>query len=565
MYLALKNALGKSFILFSGLLNKFSGATAAYSFRNLNNAYAGPIVEVRRGIDTNTDTNERDFSIGDFNQVADWVNGLQETTLPANVASSAAAYSLRKINSSYSGDVVRIRRASDNVEVNVGFDSQDEVSASSPITNTTEQGGESGSTTATTLGEFLTEGGNQDATVHTWYDQSGNAKDATQDASGEQPKIADSGNIVTRLGKTSIDFTTSKTFLENSSVSITETEVSYFSVWQPAKDGATATEAKNRTLFAISSNGTFIQTPNTANQMQWKRFGTTNAFALAVANLNTPNLHTAIGTSSGANYYFNSSSIYSDSLTGSNTTRTSLRIGTRILVDSHQTTGYISEFLIYNSDQSSNRFRIESNINNYYGIYTAENNGFVSKWYDQSGNSNHATQNTGDSQPKIVSAGSLTTQGGKPCLDFDGVDDGLVTSDSYTTTGWGFAVYDPTSNTEALVSNSKNLALTVGSKMRVGSSGNNEDFTLPNLNQQIGSFNFGSTAECFINGVAISKDADETSPANSSKISIGFRDGDLTPSLFWSSTISEVILYPTDQSANRADIESNIDDYYDII
>jgi hypothetical protein len=47
------------------------------------------------------------------------------------------------------------------------------------------------------------------------------------------------------------------------------------------------------------------------------------------------------------------------------------------------------------------------------------NDGFVSKWYDQSGNDNHATQGTAASQPKIVDGGSLVSGG----LDFDGVDD----------------------------------------------------------------------------------------------------------------------------------------------
>jgi hypothetical protein len=49
-------------------------------------------------------------------------------------------------------------------------------------------------------------------------------------------------------------------------------------------------------------------------------------------------------------------------------------------------------------------------------------NGFVSTWYDQSGNGNDAIQITTTSQPKIVSAGVLVAGG----LDFDGVDDSLV-------------------------------------------------------------------------------------------------------------------------------------------
>jgi hypothetical protein len=54
--------------------------------------------------------------------------------------------------------------------------------------------------------------------------------------------------------------------------------------------------------------------------------------------------------------------------------------------------GTINEIIVYASDQSDNRFKIESNINNYYGIYTPAHNGFVETWYDQSGNGNHASQ-----------------------------------------------------------------------------------------------------------------------------------------------------------------------------
>ena len=37
--------------------------------------------------------------------------------------------------------------------------------------------------------------------------------------------------------------------------------------------------------------------------------------------------------------------------------------------------------------------------------------GFVSQWYDQSGNNNHATQGTFASQPQIVDGGSLVSGG----------------------------------------------------------------------------------------------------------------------------------------------------------
>ena len=71
---------------------------------------------------------------------------------------ASAAYSLRRLTDN-AGDAAQIRRTSDNVEVNVGFDGSGVVSTTSPITNVTEEttGSSQGSTTAATLGGFLTE------------------------------------------------------------------------------------------------------------------------------------------------------------------------------------------------------------------------------------------------------------------------------------------------------------------------------------------------------------------------------------------------------------------------
>ena len=54
--------------------------------------------------------------------------------------------------------------------------------------------------------------------------------------------------------------------------------------------------------------------------------------------------------------------------------------------------------------------------------------GFVTTWYDQSGNGNNATQATAASQPKIVSSGSVITVNGYQVIQYDGTDDNLGTS-----------------------------------------------------------------------------------------------------------------------------------------
>ena len=45
-------------------------------------------------------------------------------------------------------------------------------------------------------------------------------------------------------------------------------------------------------------------------------------------------------------------------------------------------------------------------------------NGFVTTWYDQSGNSNNATQTTASKQPQIVVSGAVINVNSKPCLQF---------------------------------------------------------------------------------------------------------------------------------------------------
>ena len=55
--------------------------------------------------------------------------------------------------------------------------------------------------------------------------------------------------------------------------------------------------------------------------------------------------------------------------------------------------------------------------------FVGTGNGFVTTWYDQSGNSREATQTTAGNQPKIVSNGVVNIFNSKPCVKFDGADD----------------------------------------------------------------------------------------------------------------------------------------------
>jgi hypothetical protein len=101
-------------------------------------------------------------------------------------ANPSFAYSLRKLKRGYNGFAVKIRRSSDNAEVNVNFDVNDIVSNSSNVIVTAV------GTSALIIGQVLNYNtfiGASTAFVTTWYDQGTNAYHATQTTNTIQPRL----------------------------------------------------------------------------------------------------------------------------------------------------------------------------------------------------------------------------------------------------------------------------------------------------------------------------------------------------------------------------------------
>ena len=110
---------------------------------------------------------------------------------------AAAAFSVRLLRTAYSGDIMRVRRDSDNVEADIGFDSNNELSLTSPVSNPSSGG------PFTDFADFIGHGGTPaNGFVRYWYDQSGNAVDAGQATSTSQPKIYDSSSGIIQEGAT---------------------------------------------------------------------------------------------------------------------------------------------------------------------------------------------------------------------------------------------------------------------------------------------------------------------------------------------------------------------------
>jgi len=198
-------------------------------------------------------------------------------------------------------------------------------------------------------------------------------------------------------------------------------------------------------------------------------------------------------------------------------------------------------------------------------------NGFVETWYDQSGNGRDATQATAGSQPKIVSSGALVANG----LDFDGSDDkfnipnDLIASIN-SASSFLVAKSDTTSSSRialALSHSTSNFRFYVGALLSSKFNFGYQDTALKielgaaDTNKHLFTSIAGSSnAEAFLDGT--SKGTVSSVDGKSTLSSGGI--GSINSGNFWSGTIEEVIVYNTDQSANRVALEANIITNYGI-
>lgn len=258
---------------------------------------------------------------------------------------AAGAYSLRKLRTAYTGSAIRVRRSNDNTEQDIGFDGDGNLDESAL---TTFVGANSG---------FVT----------TWYDQSGNGRNATQTTSGNQPRIVNSGTVDKVNSKPSIFFNRTNNNWLNTAFSFSSA-VSIFNVLNvTGTSGNDRIGVYHNSTFAfgrqalnnwgiqvVSDLAAVITTSPSIAQFTTQILAlTANTTYLAYGNWN--------GNATAVNYARNGTLA-----TASNTSGSNLRTGE---TGNAYFNGYISESVIYLSNQSTNRTGIETNINGYYSIY----------------------------------------------------------------------------------------------------------------------------------------------------------------------------------------------------
>jgi len=271
---------------------------------------------------------------------------------------ASVAYSLRKLRTAYTGNAIRVRRSSDNAEQDIGFVGNNLDTAS-----------------------LLTFCGVGNGFVTTWYDQSGNARNATQTTAGRQPRIVNGGIIELDNSKSSLRFDGTDDFLLTGNYNFVATDKIYIS-----SVASSETNNSTRVVFAFSDNSTyrsfasayFQSTGRNAAQFSTDNTNVqTNAYDTYSINQQYL-LETLFNTNQALaqnriQIYRNNNILTFNSNTNSYqaniiSNNKPLSIGADGLGNfRHQ--GKIQEIILYPTDQSTNRSAIETNINTHYNIY----------------------------------------------------------------------------------------------------------------------------------------------------------------------------------------------------
>ena len=209
-------------------------------------------------------------------------------------------------------------------------------------------------------------------------------------------------------------------------------------------------------------------------------------------------------------------------------------------------------------------------------------NGFVSIWYDQSGNGKNAIQNTLVNQPMIVNNGSVILLNNKPSIQWNGGNNNLqafsiTTTLSGLTTMGIITVVKPNSQTLQFGKYSHIHFQELGSwgsvyqaanpntvtyRFGTSESYNTPTYVMPVNNIIFSTYKNGTSEIARVNGtdVITSTRPIATIQNTNNILKMGLAEYDT----YFGGLMNEVIIYTTNKMSDRASIESNINSFYSI-
>ena len=250
--------------------------------------------------------------------------------------------SLRLLDRNYTGFCIKVRRSSDNDELDIGFVNNELDTAS--------------------LLDFV---GSGNGFVSIWYDQSGEGNNLLQTSASRQPMIVKAGVLVTENGKPAIDFDGNNDFLLNTSFKLNPVPFTLFIV--------NKFNETDRLQYLIdqsegSSAGYIFRTMS--NDYQYYYY--TDIADVTLANSNTSqNLMSQLVADENQKFYLNSTlSASATTAINNNPIPTyDFVIGGDPDIGGRNANTFLQEVIIYKSNQESNITDIQENINNHYSIY----------------------------------------------------------------------------------------------------------------------------------------------------------------------------------------------------
>lgn len=286
-----------------------------------------------------------------------YIFGVPFVGLLDTYTNAVAGWSLRKLRTAYTGNCIRVRRSSDNTELNIGF---------------------IGSSIDTTSLLSFCSGTN--GFVTTWYDQSGNGYNQTQNNATLQPQIVSSGVIVGSGTQPAMQFDGSNDYMINLSSGL--------------GDITFAGEDKPMSIIQVIDISTtkYNETITIGKQGSGTGLELISPYIMGNASVYYTAKRDNAGTLRDATFGTSTTGIQLLTNHSSGTTMTCRKNGTAILTNQDVNVGAIStdnvaigalvrntiggyshmkalEFIMFASNESANISEIENKINQTYNIY----------------------------------------------------------------------------------------------------------------------------------------------------------------------------------------------------
>ena len=265
------------------------------------------------------------------------------------------AYSFRKVVSSATVSC-RVRRSSDNAEQDIGFVGDD--------------------LDTTSLTSFV---GANNGFVTKMYEQNGTTKDLAQTTAAYQFQIVNAGSVYTLNGKPTCVTNSNDYLLTNTNLFnfVNTVGASVFSVTQPISQIGGSFNVDY--LYSIGNSGLgssnrvidFVIPGSAGNPTTYNSYIQNGASNIDLPYTSGTKLNSSVFKTGEHKFYQN------NSLVGTNTPTLVDILNNRLVLNSSSwspsasltANQYFSEILVYDSYEDSNVNSINTNINNYYGIY----------------------------------------------------------------------------------------------------------------------------------------------------------------------------------------------------